>query len=81
MTRDFHFDALVELCRKTHEEMQSQAVRSVDLTLVMRNWLFGWYIVEFEQHGDERAKYGSHLLDVLSQRLAEYRVKRSSKRG
>jgi len=23
----------------------------VDIALVIRNWLFGWYIVEFEQGG------------------------------
>jgi hypothetical protein len=43
-----NFDHLVELCRLTHEEMQKRAVRAVDLTLVVRNWLFGRYIVEHE---------------------------------
>jgi hypothetical protein len=34
--------------------MQTQAARSVDIVLVVRNWLFGWYIVEFEGGGADR---------------------------
>lgn len=49
MTLPLNFDALVERCRKTHEEIQSRTARSIDLALVARNWLFGWYIVEYEQ--------------------------------
>ena len=36
---DFNFDALVELCRRTHEELRSRAIRSVDIAMVVRNWL------------------------------------------
>lgn len=35
----------------------------------MRNWLIGYYIVEFEQHGKDRAEYGSHLLKRLEERV------------
>ena len=31
----------------------------------MRNWLIGYYIVEFEQHGKDRAEYGTQLLKKL----------------
>ena len=62
MSTAFGFQQLVELCRQTHETMQSRAVRSVDLALVVRNWLFGWYIVEFEQDGTDRAQYGQATL-------------------
>ena len=40
---------LVGLFEQTQTTMQAQAARSVDIALVVRNWLFGWYIVEFEQ--------------------------------
>ena len=70
MTHAFDFDSLVELCRKTHEEIQGRAARSVDLALVVRNWLFGWYIVEYEQNGADRAEiYGKRLIDRLSKSL------------
>jgi hypothetical protein len=35
----------------------------VDSALVVRNWLLGWYIVEFENGGAERVElYGKKLL-------------------
>ena len=35
----------------------------------MRNWLIGYYIVEFEQHGKDRAEYGTQLLKKLEERV------------
>jgi len=64
-----NFAHLVELCRLTHEEMQKQSVRAVDLTLVVRNWLIGRHIVEYEQNGADRAEYGARFLKSLSARL------------
>lgn len=49
--------------------MQTQAARSVDIALVVRNWLFGWYIIEYQQHGSDRAEYGTGLLKALSKVL------------
>ena len=49
------FDRLLEIFEQTQAAMQLQAARSVDIALVVRNWLFGWYIVEFENGGAERA--------------------------
>ncbi|MBO4332435.1 MAG: hypothetical protein J5875_04645 [Paludibacteraceae bacterium] len=37
--------------------------------MTARNWLVGYYIVEFEQHGEDRAKYGEKLLSRLSESL------------
>ena len=66
MSRKFDFENLVELCRRTHEETQRSAARAVDRSLVVRNWLFGRYIVEYEQHGADRAEYGAQTLRTLS---------------
>lgn len=52
----FGFEKLVVLFAQTQSELQKQAARSVDIALVIRNWLFGWYIVELEQHGADRAE-------------------------
>ncbi len=73
MTNSFDFGSLVELCRQTHEAMRTSAGRVVDNHLAVRNWLFGWYIVEYEQSGADRARYGSatlkQLAAVLKQRI------------
>ena len=71
MSEGFDFERLVELCRRTHEETRRSAVRAIDRSLVVRNWLFGWYIVEYEQNGADRAEYGAQTLKKLSAALKE----------
>ena len=68
--------ALVQALNSTHQQLQTQAARSVDTALVIRNWLFGWHIVEFE-HGDAtRAQaYGKQLLPRLSDELTQHGLK------
>lgn len=71
MSQTLDFKRLVELCRRTHEETRRSAARAVDRSLVVRNWLFGWYVVEYEQNGADRAEYGSQTLKRLSAALME----------
>ncbi len=63
------FPQLVELCRGTHQSLQAQASRAIDSSMVLRNWLFGCYIVEFEQKGVDRAEYGQKLIPRLASEL------------
>ena len=70
MSRAFDFRHLVDLCRRTHDETRRAAARAVDTYLVTRNWLFGWYIVEYEGGGADRSRlYGRRLIARLSDRL------------
>lgn len=48
---------------------RTQAARSVDNALVVANWMIGKEIVEEEQGGRERAKYGTGMLKKLSAEL------------
>ena len=70
-----NFDQLVTLCQRTHEELCVRATRVVDAHLVVRNWLFGYYIAEFEQAGADRAQYGARLLGRLADRLKPLRIR------
>ena len=63
------FDRLVRTLIQTHESFQKQANQAINVSLVMRNWLFGRHIIEFEQQGDDRAQYGKRLLANLADRL------------
>lgn len=53
----------------TIETARQNAVRAVNSELVKTNWEIGRHIIEFEQHGHERADYGSALLSRLSRDL------------
>ncbi|MCP5526922.1 MAG: DUF1016 family protein [Verrucomicrobiales bacterium] len=52
-----------------------RAAAAVNQALVVRNWLVGAYLVEFEQNGEDRAKYGDRLLARLSRDLNQRGVK------
>ena len=45
------------------------AARSVNAVMTGAYWLIGRYIVEFEQSGEDRAKYGTKLVGRLSKDL------------
>ena len=64
-----NFEQLVDLCQQTHLELKGRASKAIDSFLVTRNFLMGWYIVEFEQCGEDRAEYGKQTLKRLSTRL------------
>ena len=81
MSTDFNFVRLVELCQRTYEETRHSAARAIDRSLVVRNWLFGWYIVEYEQHGAERAEYGRQLLVRIAGQILPKPAKQMYKDG
>ena len=64
-----NFESLVNHISVIQNTLQAQAAHSVNLALTSRNWLMGCYIVEFEQHGEDRATYGEQLLKNLEKRL------------
>ena len=64
-----NFDTLVTQIQQTHKTLQESAVKAINKHLTIRNWLTGFYIIEFEQKGEDRAQYGTRLLQNLSERL------------
>lgn len=64
-----NFESLVSHIDTVQHVLQAQAAYAVNLSLTARNWLIGYYIVEFEQNGEDRAAYGEQLLKKLELRL------------
>lgn len=63
------FDDLTKIIQDTHDAAQTSAVKAINRMQTMRNWLIGYYIIEFEQHGKDRAEYGARLLKKLEERV------------
>lgn len=59
------FDELSVSVIQTHQTAQTGAVHAINQIATLRNWLIGCYIVEYEQRGCDRAKYGDRLLKRL----------------
>lgn len=63
------YQKLVDSIGITIEGARQRAIQAVNNELLKANWEIGKYIVEYEQHGNEKAEYGSSLLANLSQDL------------
>lgn len=74
------FEELVLSIHGVDRELTAQASRAVNVSLTLRNWLIGCYIVEYELRGADRAQYGEKLMANLSARLIECGVSRSEER-
>lgn len=69
------YQDLIQSIETAHHTLQKRAVSALNQQLVIRNWLIGFYIVEFEQNGEERAKYGENLIRMLAKDLTQKGVK------
>lgn len=63
------FNDLTSIIQTTHDAAFSSTVKAINRMQTMRNWLIGYYIVEFEQHGKDRAEYGTQLLKKLEEKV------------
>lgn len=63
------FKQLLSTIEHVHQNLQATAASAVNRALTIRNWLIGFYIVEFEQKGKDRAKYGENLIENISKEL------------
>lgn len=63
------YQKLVDSIGITIESARQRAIQAVNNELLNANWEIGKYIVEYEQHGNEKAEYGSSLLTNLSKDL------------
>jgi hypothetical protein len=65
-----NFANLISSIQQTHSILQRQTGKAVNANLTIRNWIIGFFIVEFEQHGEDRAKYGEALLSKIADKIS-----------
>jgi len=64
-----NFDSLLTQIQSVQTVLQNSAAHAINTGLTIRNWLIGYYIVEFEQNGNDRAQYGEKLLINIEKRI------------
>ncbi len=69
-----NIEQLTNQIKQVHEELYKKATSAVNISLTLRNWFIGFYIVEYEQNGEDRAKYGEKLLKNISKLLKEKKI-------
>lgn len=62
--------SLISTIDSVHNTFQAKAMQSVSINLTLRNFVIGYYIVEYEQNGSDRATYGSKLIENMAQKLS-----------
>lgn len=69
MKHDMDFDSLYKSVSKLDVAFEDNTAKAINRNITARNWLIGFYIVHYEQKGQDRAKYGEKTLQTLSERL------------
>lgn len=64
-----YFEQLHDKIIFIHDQIQAKAIHTINHSLTIRNLLIGMYIVEFEQKGQDRAQYGTKLLNKLAKSI------------
>lgn len=54
---------------------KQQIEKQVNTAFTLRNWLIGFYLMEYEQHGADRAVYGTQLLMTVAKQLKQKQIK------
>lgn len=67
--QNMNFEALVSQIQSTNDALQNNARLVINRHVTAKAWLTGYYIVEYELNGEDRAKYGGRLLQSLAERL------------
>ena len=63
-------DKLISQIQSIDGSLKQEASKAVNRLLTIRNWLIGYYIVEYEQKGEDKAKYGDNVLKIISNALS-----------
>lgn len=69
LLEDKDLNLLADCIAHLVSDAKSHLMQTVNTTLVQTNWNIGRYIVEFEQNGNAKAKYGTELLTSLAKLL------------
>ncbi|MBE0494497.1 MAG: DUF1016 family protein [Thiomicrospira sp.] len=65
-----NLENLITTINTVHQTFQVKALQTVSVNLTLRNFVIGYYIVEYEQNGSDKAAYGTRLIENLAQKLA-----------
>ena len=61
---------MLHAIKDTYTKGRHEAIKAARQKLVLTYWAIGKHIVEYEQKGNEKAEYGSRILERLSRDLS-----------
>ena len=69
MTKNIDFNQLENSISSLNTVFEENTAKAINRNITARNWLIGFYIVNYEQNGKDRAKYGEKTLLKLAENL------------
>lgn len=69
MAKNIDFNGLCNAIAQIDEAFVENTAKAINKNVTARNWLTGYYIVHYEQNGNDRATYGAKTLQKLAERL------------
>ena len=76
-----NFESLATTIQQTNSFFLDKVQRQVNTALTLRNWIIGYYIIEYEQSGKDKADYGLGLFKAIAKRLIKMGVKSLQERN
>ena len=76
-----NLECLATTIQQTNSFFLDKVQRQVNTALTLRNLIIGYYIVEYEQSGKDRADYGLGLFKAIAKRLIKIGVKSLQERS
>lgn len=74
------YKELIKSLSRINQELKEQSISAVNTSLTLRNWFFGFYILEFEQNGNDRAEYGQSLLVNIAREMTGLNIPNTNER-
>jgi predicted nuclease of restriction endonuclease-like (RecB) superfamily len=71
MADNMKFELLADSIKEINTKAGNAAKSAINQLMTLRNWAIGYYIVEYEQGGSDRAAYGTHLLKKLEEQISQ----------
>ena len=69
ITEESDFLKLANSIQIIDQLFKEETAKAVNRNLTARNWLIGYYLFNYEQMGNDRAQYGSRVLQTLAKEL------------
>ena len=59
---ELNFENLSETLLNLNKVFEDGTAKAINRNITARNWLVGYYIVNYEQNGKDRAEYGEKII-------------------
>lgn len=70
-----NYEQLVDQISQIHVAAQTATAKAANHYLTLRNWRIGAYLFEYEQNGEDRAKYGAQVLQKVATEFSRRGIK------